>query len=172
MFYFFTHGKKVYAYIFHLLPFSDKNKNKLKTEIQKDVKALILGQGLIAIIEGLIMSIGFLIFGIPNVLTWGFVTIIASFVPIIGIWITWVPATLYLLINNHPFFAIGLALWGLLISSNIDSFLRPVLVQSMSKINFLVVLVGVIIGLRTFGVIGFVLGPLILAILIGNHRHN
>jgi predicted PurR-regulated permease PerM len=166
MYYFYLYGPKLYKYVDVALPFSGQEKRLLKQEIKGNIRALILGQGLVALIQGVLCGIGFFIFGVPNVFLWTFVTVITAFIPFLGTAVTWVPAVIFLFIQGNTFSAIGLALWGLILVSNIDGVLRPLLVNSMSKLNFLTVLVGVIVGVSAFGLIGIVLGPLLISILI------
>lgn len=166
MYYFYLYGPKIYRYIYVSLPFSDKSKRILNSEMKNDIRALLLGQGLVAIIQGAICGIGFFIFGVPNIFLWTFVTMIAAFIPVIGTWVTWLPASIYLFMTGNALMGIGLGLWGLIIVSNIDSILRPFLVNSMSKIDFLVVLVGVFVGIKAFGLLGLVLGPLLISMLL------
>ena len=84
---------------------------------------------------------------------------------IIGTTIIWAPIVIYLLLTGDTFSAMGITIFGL-VSSLIDNFLRPIIVSRRTKINSALVLVGMIGGLFFFGVLGFILGPLILAYLL------
>lgn len=159
------HGKKLYQYTELFLPFSSDAKLMLKEKLRKDVRALFLGQGLIAIIQGIAGGLGFWIFGIPNPVFWGTIMAFLSVIPPFGTALIWFPASLFLVAQGNYFFAIGMFLWGLLITSNIDNIVRPYIVGQMSKLSFLTVLIGVIIGLRAFNIIGVVLGPLLISVL-------
>ena len=166
MFYLLIYGRRGYKYVEMAIPLKPKNKKLLKTETYNNIRALFLGQGLVALIQGGIGWIGFLVFGIDNALFWGFVMAILSFVPVVGAYIVWVPIALIEAIQGNYFGGIGLALWGVILISNIDNILRPFLVSSFSKIHFLVILIGVFIGVQAFDLIGLILGPLIIAIVI------
>ncbi len=166
MFYLYLYGPIIYSKCVSVLPFSKNSKTKFCNEIRNDIKALFLGQGLVAIIQGVLGGIGFFIIGVPNIFLWTFIMIIASFLPIVGSWLVWFPLSIYLLITGEVFSGFFLLLWGVIIVSNIDNLLRPFIVNSMSKIDFLVVLVGVIIGIKAFNIIGIIVGPLLISILI------
>lgn len=166
MFYFYLYGDKLFKSARLLVPFSDKNKDLLEEEIKNDVRALFLGQGLVAMIQGSIAGLGLFIFGIQNVFLWSFVAIIFAFVPVVGTAAVWVPASIYLFVSGNTFGAIGLALWGVIITANIDNLIRPFLITSISKIDFLSVLVGVFVGISAFGLIGIILGPLLISVFI------
>lgn len=166
MYYFYLYGPALFEKFHSILPFSKRNRIIFTSHIRKDIQALFLGQGLVAFIQGILGGIGFLIAGIPNLFLWSFMMIIASFLPVVGAWLIWFPAVLYLLLNGAVFQGFFLLIWGIFVVSNIDNVLRPFIVNTMSKIDFLVVLVGVIIGVKTFNLIGIVVGPLLISILI------
>jgi predicted PurR-regulated permease PerM len=165
MYYFLIRGKTAYNYFEALLPLSAKSKLFFEEKLTADVKALFLGQGLMAIIQGALGAIGYLIAGLPNVLLAGFAMIVLAMLPWIGPFFVLVPAGIYLLIKGHIVAGIFLIIWSLVVS-NVDNFLRPFIVRSFSKIHFLVVLVGVIVGIQAFNLIGIILGPLLISILI------
>lgn len=166
MYFFLLHGKKIYRYLDLFLPFSDAGKKQLQTTLQGDIRALFLGQGLIAIIQGIAGGLGFWIFGVPNPVFWGVIMAFLSVIPPFGTALVWFPVTLFLVFQETYWLAIGFFLWSLFITSNIDNILRPYIVGQMTKISFLTVLLGVLIGIRAFGLIGVVLGPLLISIFL------
>ena len=166
MFYFFLKGPQIFEKSKVFIPFSSKGKNFVLDRFESDIKALFLGQGLVALAQGVLAGIGFAIAGIENIFLWGFMVSLMSFLPIVGTTIVWIPASVYLILKGSTGSAIFLFLWGLIIISNIDNLLRPIIVKSFSKINFLTVLLGVIIGIKAFGLIGIIIGPLLISILI------
>jgi predicted PurR-regulated permease PerM len=95
---------------------------------------------------------------------WGFVMAILSFIPLIGPSLVWLPAGVVQLLDRDYFSGIGMLLWGAVIIANIEHLLRPRLVQKQANINPVLTLLGVFIGLRFFGIIGIIIGPLILAL--------
>jgi predicted PurR-regulated permease PerM len=165
MYYFLLHGKKAYQHFEALLPLSHKSKLFLKNQISADIKALFLGQGLIALIQGVLGAIGYLIVGLPNFLLAGFGMIILAMFPWVGPFFILIPAGIYLLIKGNLIAGIFLLVWSLVVS-NIDNVLRPYIVRSFTQIHFLVVLIGVIVGIQAFNLIGIILGPLLLSILV------
>ncbi len=129
-------------------------------------QATIRGTLLIGLIQGTLAGIGFAIFGVQGAVFWGGVMAVASFIPIVGPAIVWIPAVFYLLAINEPLQAIGLAAWSLIIVSNIDNILRPYLVGRESKLSDLVVLISTLGGLSMFGAAGLIIGPVIAAVCI------
>ena len=114
---------------------------------------------------GGIGSFGFLIFGVPKTIFLTLLAVIAGILPIIGPTIIWIPVVLYLLSNGNTFAAAGVAIFGV-ISFAIDHFVRPYLITKSSKMHPLLSLIGMTGGFFFFGVLGFLLGPLILAYVI------
>ncbi|MGM5483857.1 MAG: AI-2E family transporter [Nanobdellota archaeon] len=166
MYYFYIYGETIYKNFEKLLPFSNESKKKLINKIGNDINALFLGQGLVALAQGLIGGVGFFIFGLENPVFWGFIMIITSILPVIGAWLVWVPAAVVIFFEGNVMGGVGLFIWGFVIVSNIDNLLRPILVNSFSRLHFLTVFLGVIIGIKAFNLIGIILGPLLISVLI------
>ena len=118
-----------------------------------------------AVTQGLLAGIGFTIFGVPNAALWGFITVIAALVPILGTSIVLTPIIIYLFAFDTLFSAIGLLAWGMLAVGLIDNFLGPKLMQRKIRIHSFLILLSVLGGLSLFGPIGFLIGPLFLALL-------
>jgi predicted PurR-regulated permease PerM len=166
MYYILTGSDAVISTFIEYFPLSKVNCDKLLREVSLQTKALVLGQILIAILQGTLTGIGLLIFGIPGALLWGAVTVIMSFIPILGTMIIWFPAGLIQLSQHDYFSGIGILLWGGLLVGNIDNIVRPKLTSALGKIHPVTVLLGVIIGIKEWGFIGLVIGPLIITILL------
>jgi predicted PurR-regulated permease PerM len=84
----------------------------------------------------------------------------------LGTSITIIPASIYLILNNNLFFALGLLAWGFFIVGTIDNFLRPYLIGKKSGINPVFIFLSVLGGLSLFGIMGFFIGPLIISLFI------
>jgi predicted PurR-regulated permease PerM len=103
---------------------------------------------------------------VPNALFWGSIMIITAFLPVLGTPIIWVPAAVGLLLDGQMARGVGLMAVGATIVMNIDNFIRPRLVSGRTSIHPVLILVGVLGGLRLFGFVGMLVGPLVLALLI------
>ncbi len=154
-----------FDYIKSLLPFPKEVENKLFQYSSEITKSVLYGQVVIGIIQGILAGIGFLIFGVPNAIFLMLISILAGIFPIIGTAIIWVPVAIFMFIAGNNFAGWGVVVFGTL-SSTIDNFLRPIFVSKMTKMHSAVVLISMIGGLFFFGLIGFILGPLIVAYLL------
>lgn len=164
-FFFMLRDKDLFvAYLRSLLPFSKEIEKEI-FESSKDITySVVYGQVIIGIIQGLIVGVGFFIFGIPNALFLTLLASLAGIFPIIGTTIIWAPVVIYLLLTGGTFSAVGLTIFGL-VSNITDNFIRPLIVSKRSRMHPAIVLIGMIGGLFLFGILGFILGPLILAYL-------
>lgn len=156
---------KLLSYIKSLLPFSKDIEKKLFESSKAITFSVIYGQVIVGILQGLVVGMGFFIFGVSNALFLTLLACLAGIFPIIGTIIVWLPTAIYLFIAGNTFAAIGLVLFGL-ISSGFDNFARPLIVSKRSRMPTSLILIGMIGGLFFFGVLGFILGPLILAYLL------
>jgi predicted PurR-regulated permease PerM len=152
-------------YVKSLLPFPKEIERKLFTSTKSITMSILYGQVIIGIFQGLIAGLGFFIFKVPNALLLTVLAAIAGILPIIGTAIIWVPVAIYFLIAGNTFSAIGIIIFGL-ISTIVESFLRPLWVARATKVNSSVLLIGMIGGMFMFGILGLILGPLILSYLL------
>ena len=166
-FYFTTKdAEKIKKYVAELSPLSKSTEQKFAQEFRNITNAVMLGQVLVGIIQGLTLGIGLWILGVPKVLFLTIITMIASIIPILGSWLVWLPVSLYLIITGHLVNGTILFFYGLLFVGTIDNILRSYFVSKHSSLNIFIAIIGVIGGLYTFGIIGLVLGPLILAYVL------
>ena len=126
----------------------------------------ILGQGLIGITQGFIVAIGFLIFGIPDPVFWGIVSIFVCFLPVVGAPIIFVPAGIIELASGNTFAGIGILIWGFVLVTLVDNFLRQFIAKKIADTHPLITIIGVIIGVPVFGLIGLVIGPFLISYFI------
>ena len=166
MYYLLVNSKSVIDTFKDYFPLSYENSQILLVEMGKDTKSLIFGQLLIGIIQGSLGAIGFFICGISGAILWGLVMAIMSFIPVFGSSIVWFPASMILLAKGQYYGGVGLILWGSLIVSTSDNLIRPKLTSSLGKLHPVTVLLGVFIGIKEWGLVGIVIGPLIISVLI------
>jgi len=165
-FYFVLRDKKeVMNYIRSISPFSKEVEKKLFESSKGITASVIYGQVIVGMVQGIIVGIGFLIFGVPNALFLTLLAILAGIFPVIGTAIVWLPVLIYFMIAGNTIPAIGILVFGA-VSTTIDNFLRPMIVSKRTNLHSAIVIIGMIGGLFMFGILGVILGPLILAYLI------
>lgn len=156
---------EILTYIGSLMPFpKDVEKNLIRSS--KDITfSVVYGQIVIGFVQGIMAGIGFFIFKVPNTIFLTLFAAVAGVLPIIGPALVWIPVVVYLIIAGNSTAAIGVSFFGLL-SIILDNLLRPFFISRGARLHPLLSLIGMIGGLFLFGVLGFILGPLILAYVI------
>ena len=147
-----------------LSPLNNEYDEHIISKIKQTVFSTVQGVILIAIVQGILAGLGMIIFGVPNAVLWGSVSAVASLVPGLGTAIVFIPAVAYMFIIGNTAFAIGLLLWGFIIVGLVDNFLGPYLYSRGSQIHQLIMLFAVLGGIAFFGPLGFIFGPIIVAL--------
>ncbi|MCP9612279.1 AI-2E family transporter [Coprobacter tertius] len=159
-------GKKMENYINEILPFNKTDKRHILNEVNMIVKSNAIGIPLLAIIQGGVALIGYLIFNAPNPYIWGLLTCFATIIPVIGTAIVWLPLVIYMATTGDIWNAVGIAIYAIVIITHVDNLIRFVLQKKMADTHPLITIFGVVIGLPIFGFMGVIFGPLLLAIFI------
>jgi len=159
-------GDELKKYTSTLSPFSKKTEKKFLKEFRGITNAIIFGQVLIGIVQGLALGVGLFILGVPNALILTFIACLASIIPVLGSWLVWLPVGLFLLMTGQTFAGIFLLLYGALFVATIDNILRPYIISKQSNLPIALSVIGTIGGLYFFGITGLVLGPLVLAYVL------
>lgn len=134
------------------------------SKIKDSVNSVMRGSLLVALIQGGISGVGFLIFGIPNAALWSGFATISSLIPSIGTTLIFLPVILYSLLTKNLITTIGLAVWGLVLVGLSDNLVKPILMKKKIGFHPLIIFLSVVGGLLTFGPIGFIIGPIIFTI--------
>lgn len=147
----------------HYMPFDEDNAAVFGEELKNITYSNIIGQTFIAIVQGACLALGFTIFGANDAFFWGVICAILSFIPLLGPPLIFVPASVILLSQGMTWQGIGLLIWGFGLVINIDNVLRLVIAKKVGDIHPIITVVGVVIGIPLFGLMGLVYGPLLLS---------
>ena len=145
------------------LPFGPATRRELGESLKNNVNANVLGQALIALVQAILTGLTLWVFKVPDSLFWGMVSFFMAFIPVLGTPLVWGPAALIKLSEGETAHGVGILLVGLIVIVNIDNLLRILLAKRMGNIHPLVTLVGVVLGVELFGILGLVMGPLLLS---------
>ncbi len=165
-FFMFTSWSKMEKALESIIPLKVKNIDTLAAETKSMVKANAIGIPLISIIQGLCAMLGYWIFGVGDIVLWGFLTGLFAFFPILGTMVIWVPMVIYLFSTGNTGAGIGLLLYSGIITGNIDYLARISLLKRIGDVHPLVTVLGLIVGLKLFGFFGFIFGPLLISYLL------
>ncbi len=175
LFYALKDSSKFGEYIKSVSPFSEKTEQRMMQEFKNITKAVIYGFVLTGVILGILAGIGFFIFGVPGALILTLLAVLMGILPILGVWMVWVPAAIYLMSTNNVVGGVLLTVYSLIITFVVDGIVRTFFISKTGKMHSAIVLIGMIGGLFTFGVLGFIIGPLILSyllIIFDAYRHR
>jgi predicted PurR-regulated permease PerM len=159
-------GDELKKYISTLSPFSKATGEKFLKEFRGITNAIVFGQVLIGIIQGLALGVGLFVLGVPNALILTFIACLVSIIPVLGSWLVWLPVGVFLLLAGNTFSGIFILLYGALFVATIDNLLRPYIISKQSNLPVALSIIGTIGGLYFFGIAGLVLGPLVLAYVL------
>ena len=159
-------------YVSDILPFNKRNKKNILHEFNMIVKSNAIGIPLLAVIQGAIATCwGYFVFGAPSPVLWGFLSCFATIIPIVGGGVDLGPAGVVHGNDGALGMAIGLAVYALVVISNVDNLVRFMLQKKMADTHPLITIFGVVIGLSLFGFMGVIFGPLLLSILCLLREH-
>lgn len=167
MFYLFRDGERLLEGIKGLIPLTSGQKDLLLGRIQEMIHATIFGGVLVSMIQGLLGGLAFWILGLPSPVLWGFVMALLAFVPVFGPFLVWFPAAIILVVHGQHFVkAIVLVGWGVFVVGLSDNFLRPILISGRTKLHTMILFFAVLGGLKAFGFLGLVAGPLVVTVCL------
>lgn len=150
-----------------LSPLPDAQTDMLVVRVRDTIFATIYGTLAVSSVQGLLGGLMFWALGLPAPLLWGVVMAVLAVVPVLGAFIVWLPAALFLLLEGRWISALVLTAWGVLVVGTIDNLLRPVLVGNRLKLHTVLAFLSVVGGLLLFGSSGLILGPVVLTITMG-----
>jgi predicted PurR-regulated permease PerM len=151
------------AAIVFYLPFKRTMIELFGKELVAQTISNAVGMPLIAVIHGLLSYIAYRICGLPEAGFWGIMTGFASVIPLIGTGIVWIPASIYLMATHQTGYGIFLFLWGLIVIGLSDNLIRFMLAKKMADVHPIVTVLGIIMGLKYFGITGLIFGPLLIS---------
>lgn len=167
MYYLFRDGDQIVKRLPTALPVSAQQGEAIIARTQEVVSASVYGIVTIAALQGLLGGFAFWLLGIPSPVLWAVLMTFVCMIPIAGSFLVWLPLSIYLMASGHWIKAVLLIVWGALVVSTIDNFLRPKLIKNQTKLHELFIFFSVLGGISVFGLLGIVLGPVVLALTLG-----
>ena len=146
-------------------PLKDEHNEELLNAVERAIASVTKGTIIIALLQGVVTGVGFAVVGIPSPILWASIAAFASMIPAVGTGLVVVPMVAYLFLAGHAIAAAALAVWGVGAVGTIDNVLRPALIGRGAKIHPLLILFSALGGLQFFGIMGFFVGPVVLAVL-------
>jgi predicted PurR-regulated permease PerM len=161
IYYLLMDGEKLVSFIVDLSPLPSEQDKKLIQKFKDMAGAILIGNGLGGLIQGIAGGIVFSLFGFKSPFLWGVIMGFLAFVPIIGIGVVFIPAALYLIFTGRMASGIFFIVFYLVLSVGVDNLIKPKLVGHRVKMHTLLVFFSIIGGLKLFGILGIIYGPLV-----------
>lgn len=166
MFFFLTDGDKLLRKIMFYLPLPEEDERRMAGKFVSVTRATLKGTLLIGLLQGTLAGAGFAAAGVQGALFWGTLMTLLSVIPGVGTALVWVPAVIVLMLTGKVGWGIALALWCALVVGSVDNLLRPRLVGRDTQMHELLILFGTLGGILMFGVLGFIVGPIVAALFV------
>ncbi|EAQ41557.1 AI-2E family transporter [Polaribacter sp. MED152] len=166
LYYMLTNRRRLKDSLYEYIPISNKNLKIIGAESQAMVRSNAIGIPLVAIAQGIIALIGFLIFGIRDPFFWFIIVTIGSMIPFVGTLIGILPVFILSMSYGNTVGAWGILIYGLVVVGSTDNIIRLFLLKKLDNVHPLITLIGVIVGVPLFGFIGLIFGPLLISLFL------
>lgn len=166
LFYMLKDGPEFVEKLIQLCPLPKTQSNLIIKKLTKSIRSVVIGTLGIALIQGILTSIGLVIFGVPQPILWGSIAAVCALIPYFGTSFVFIGAVLDALIAQSYGAALGLTIWGIFIVGLVDNILLPYLISSDEKSHPFAILISVLGGIIFFGPMGFLVGPVFLTLFV------
>jgi predicted PurR-regulated permease PerM len=166
LYFMLVEGRAMERTLYRILPMSDVNLNRVASEVKNMVLSNAIGIPLIALFQGVIGLIGYLVLGVREPFFWFVVTCITSMLPVVGAAAGYVSIALIFFAQNDTWKGFAMLIYGFGIVSTVDSIFRFAIQKKIGDTHPLVTAFGVIIGINLFGFIGLIFGPLLISLFL------
>ena len=171
MYYVLIEGPGLARRIERIAPLEPRHTRALIMEAREVGRDAFLGTLATAVIQGVLAGVGYVALGVPQPVTWAVATALASFLPVIGTLLVWVPLSGYLLVDGHPVRAILLLAWGVLVVTSLaDYVIRPRIVGARGHGHPLLTLIALLGGIEVFGLAGLIVAPIVMSVFVAAFR--
>src|SRR6185369_10870251 len=166
LYFMLVNGRKMENILFEYIPLKDENVTKLGKEVNMMVVANAIGIPAVAFAQGLVGLVGYLILGVREPFFWFGVTCIAGMLPVIGAALAYIPLIIIFFANDQTWQGIAMIFYGFGVIGTVDNVLRFTLLKRIGNVHPLTTVFGVIVGLKMFGFIGLIFGPLLISLFM------
>jgi predicted PurR-regulated permease PerM len=166
LFFMLVNGREMEKSLYEHVPLKDENVHKLGNEVQNMVISNAIGIPVIAVLQGIVALIGYFIIGVQEPWFWFVVTCITAMLPIVGAALAYVPLAILFFANGQTGAGIFMLIYGFGVVGSVDNIFRFTLAKKIGNVHPLVTVFGVIVGLRLFGFIGLIFGPLLISLFL------
>jgi predicted PurR-regulated permease PerM len=147
------------------IPMRGLDKDRILHQVENTVLSVVRGSVLTAIFQTFCATLGYMIVGIPAAVTMGLLTGAATIIPVLGTALIWGPIAIYLLFFSSAWKGVFLLIWGIMVVSLADNAVRTYFIGRQAKVSIFWLFIGLLGGLRVYGVRGLLIGPLLVTVI-------
>lgn len=166
LFFLFREGESLKLQLAAFLPLRADQFERLFTGISNSIVANVYGCMAVGASQGILMSVGFWVLGLPSPILWGLVTALCSLLPIVGSFVVWGPTTMFLFISGHWGKGLILLFWSVAVVSQVDNLLRTWIVSQRANMHPLLMFFALLGGVKAFGALGLFIGPVVVSVTL------
>lgn len=166
LYFMLVNGREMENSLYEYIPLKDENVNRIGKELNNMVMSNAIGIPVIALAQGIVGLIGYLILGVKEPFFWFAATCLTSMLPLVGAAMAYISLAIIFFANSQNWQGIFMLIYGFGIIGSVDQVLRFTLQKKIGNVHPLITVFGVIIGLNLFGFIGLIFGPLLISIFI------
>jgi predicted PurR-regulated permease PerM len=167
LFFFFRDGDRIAGLLRDLIPMQPAQKDRILRRVYDTVTAVVQSTMLIAVIQGIVGGLGYFLIGrLSMSVLLGFLTGVASLIPVVGSALIWVPTAIYVLVTGEIWRGVALVLWGAIAIGSVDNFVRPLVIGGRVEMPTLLLLFVLLGGLQVYGFLGIFVAPVVVAVLL------
>lgn len=166
IFYLLRDGRDLGKFLMEISPLGDRDNLRLYRTFRETGRAVFYGNFVSALAQGILGGLGFFMFGLASPIIWGTIIAFLALIPLLGAYLVFIPATLYLFLKGETFLAVGFLLYNLLLVSTVDNVIKPKMISAKIKIHPLFIVLTIFGGIKIFGLLGIIYGPLIAAVFL------
>jgi predicted PurR-regulated permease PerM len=164
--YYFLKDRRAFGeWLYGTVPLSRGVQERLYADLDQIMQAVLVGHVFVAVVQGLLAGFGLVATGIPDATLWTVVMIVLSLLPVVGSFLVWGPAAVFLFLTGDLTLAVALFLWGTIVVGVSDDYLRPIVVDRYAQVSPAVIIIGVLGGIYALGVMGIFFGPVVIGML-------
>ncbi len=167
LFFFFRDGDRIAGLLRNLIPMEVSQKDRILRRVYDTVTAVVQSSMLIAVIQGIVGGLGYFLIGrLSMSVLLGFITGVASLIPVVGSALIWLPTAIYVLVTGEIWRGVALLLWGAIVIGSVDNFVRPLVIGGRVEMPTVLLLFVLIGGLQVYGFLGIFVAPVVVAVLL------
>ncbi len=159
-------GHLIIEYLKDIMPLPQRESEAFFRRAQQVLQAVVYGVIVTALSQGVVGAVGWLIVGLPSPVFFGALMALFAMIPLLGTALVWVPGAIYLFYTSSTMSAVILLAWGVLVVSMVDTLMRPMFISEGAQVHLLIVFVGVIGGVASWGILGLFMGPLVVTLFV------